>query len=282
MTRSELLISLFDTSGKGLEIGPSFNPLLPKKDGYHVEILDHLSAEGLRAKYGEASVDVSRIEEVDYVSDGGSIARLIGKAGHFDYCVALHVIEHTVDLLGFLLDCQSLLTRDGVLVLAIPDKRFSFDVLRPVSTLGGVLQAHWDGGERHARGKVFDELAYNSLRAGIAAWPPGLKGDLSFFHSVEKVRELAEWLDSKGEFVDIHAWQFTPSSFRLLMHDLATMGFLDLREKNFVDVGWGEFFMTLSTTAAGCEVARMELALRAIDELNAISTREGDAAHPSA
>ena len=96
MDRKERLLFLFDATGIGLEIGPSFNPLLPKRDGYDVETLDHLSAADLREKYKNApNVDLSAIEEVDHLSDGSSILQLIGKPEHYDYIVASHVIEHT-------------------------------------------------------------------------------------------------------------------------------------------------------------------------------------------
>lgn len=96
--RNDLLFSLFNTTGTGLEIRPSFNPLVSKAAGYKVEILDNLSATNLREKYKNApNVDLSKIEEVDYVSDGGSILKLIGKLNHYDYIIASHVIEHTTE-----------------------------------------------------------------------------------------------------------------------------------------------------------------------------------------
>lgn len=271
MNRSELLLSLFDATGTGLEIGPSFNPLLPKAQGYKVDILDHLTADALRAKYRDApGVDLSRIEDVDFVSDGGSIAALVDRPSHYDFCVALHVIEHTTDLLGFLLDCETLLRGDGVLVLAIPDKRYSFDMLRPRSSTGDVLQAHVERHRVHAIGKVFDELAYNCLRGGAIAWPRDAVGELSFFRPPQDARQLFDRLREHNEFIDIHAWQFTPSSFRLIVHDLAELGFIKLRERSFHDVGTGEFFMTLSQAGAGCDVDRMVLAERTIAEEAAI------------
>jgi len=44
MDRNDRIKSMFDTYGFGLEIGPSYNPLLPKAEGYNVEILDYASA----------------------------------------------------------------------------------------------------------------------------------------------------------------------------------------------------------------------------------------------
>ena len=124
MTRTELILSMIDLSGIGLEIGPGYNPLLPKSFGHRVETLDHATAEQIREKYrNDPSVDISRIEEVDFVSDGRSIAEVVSKSGHYDYIVASHVIEHTTDMLGFLKDCQTLLKKTGNLVLAVPDKR---------------------------------------------------------------------------------------------------------------------------------------------------------------
>src|SRR5258706_13446087 len=63
MERKQLLLSLFDLSGVGLEIGPGFDPLVPKSSGRRIETVDHASAAELREKYrNAASVDISRIE----------------------------------------------------------------------------------------------------------------------------------------------------------------------------------------------------------------------------
>lgn len=270
-SRSEILRSMFDFSGRGLEIGPSFNPLLRKSDGYNVQIVDHLSAEGLREKYKNANVDLGRIEEVDYVSDGGPISELVGEPHAFDFCIALHVIEHTVDLIGFLLDCEALLNEDGVLVLAVPDKRFSFDVLRPVCTTGDVVQAHFDGRKRHSLGKMLDEFTYNCLRSGLPAWERANSGELEFFRSIEGARAMFAHVQRNPDFVDIHAWQFTPSSFRLIMHDLGRFGFIQLKEQTFLE-GEGEFYLTLSKRGAGCAEEPIELAKRVVREQAEIVT----------
>jgi predicted SAM-dependent methyltransferase len=266
MNRSEILHSLFDVNGKGIEIGPSFNPLLRKADGYNVEIVDHLSAEDLREKYKDANVDLNMIEDVDYISDGGLISELIDKPHNYDFCIALHVIEHTIDLIGFLRDCQTLLKEKGVLVLAVPDKRFSFDVLRPVCSTGDVIQAYLEGRKSHSIGKMFDELAYNCLRSGQLAWERGHRGELKFFRMLDDARTTFSQIQQSRKFIDIHTWQFTPSSFRLIVHDLNQFDFIQLKEKTFLDVGTGEFYMTLSCDGGGCPEDRLDLARRAMEE----------------
>lgn len=262
---------MFDPSGRGLEIGPSFSPLLPKADGYDVEILDHASAEDLRTKYAPTGVDIDRIEAVDYVWHGGSIAELIDKPQHYDYCVALHVIEHAVDLLGFLVDCQTLLAPDGVLVLAVPDMRFSFDVLRPWTSLGAVVENHLRQPWRHSPGKVLDEMLYNCTRGEWPAWTRDNVGALRFVRDPTEVRALHDWhMSQKDEFLDIHAWQFTPSSFRLLVSDLKLLNYIEFGEAGFHEAE-GEFYITLSRNAASCPVDRLELSKRILTELSRVS-----------
>ena len=135
MGRSETLRSMFVNAGKGLEIGPSHNPLMPKAAGFNVEILDYLDAEGLRRKYAAAGIDVSAVEEVDYIADGRSMTEVIGQRQRYDSIVASHVIEHVPDFVAFLNDCEALLKPGGSLVLAVPDKRccFIFCVRSPQS-----------------------------------------------------------------------------------------------------------------------------------------------------
>lgn len=272
-SRRDRILSLLDLSGLGLEIGPGFNPLLPKSAGHRVETLDHASRDDLVRKYaGAAGVDPSCIEEVDHVSDGASVLATIGQTGRYRYIVASHVIEHTVDMLGFLRDCEALLDPDGVLVLAVPDKRFSFDVLRPLCSTGDVLQAHVDGRVRHTPGRIFDEVAYNALRDGALAWPPHAGGTLSFFRPLSDAKAMFEQVRSDPSFHDIHAWQFTPSSFRLIVNDLHEIGYLGLREQVVHDDMGSEFVVGLSRRGAGPDCARITLAQRVFDELRAVRT----------
>lgn len=67
-TRSETLLGPVPRGGRIIEIGPSFSPIAPKAAGWDAFTLDHLTREGLVAKYtGHNGVDVGRIEKVDYV-----------------------------------------------------------------------------------------------------------------------------------------------------------------------------------------------------------------------
>jgi SAM-dependent methyltransferase len=262
MGRSEIIRSLFDCGGLGLEIGPSHNPLMPKSAGFNVEILDYLDADGLRKKYTYAGQDVSRIEEVDYISDGRPMTEVIGDRNRYDWIIASHVIEHVPDLVAFLADCEALLKPRGSLVLAVPDKRCCFDILRPISTVGQVLQAHIDRRIRPAPGTIFDDLAYARKRNGQIGWALNDKSRLDPVRSIEEARQVFEHASKTTDYLDVHCWVFVPSSFRLILNTLVVLELTRLREQCFRDLD-SEFFVALSTKPSPINTDLGQLALAA-------------------
>ena len=145
---------LVGKSAVGLEFGASYSPVVPKADGYNVYVVDHADQDELRAKYQDHPVDVSRIEPVDAIDDGGERTNLLPDGQLFDYIIASHVFEHLPDPIGFLQRCERSLKEDGKLFLMIPDRRFTFDYFRPVSSTGGLLRAFLEGRTRHDPGNL--------------------------------------------------------------------------------------------------------------------------------
>jgi Methyltransferase domain len=268
MERTAVIRSLFETSGKGLEIGPSYSPIVPKKEGFHVDIVDHLTTEALRAKYqSEPNVDHTCIEDVDYVWDGRPLPEVIGTADRYDYIVASHVIEHMPNMLGFLRDCTTLLTQSGVLVLAVPDKRRCFDVLRPISTTGSVLQAHIENRTRHVAATAFDHVAYFATVGGRGGWEAGTSGAVHLEHTLAFAGQIFDRSVTSDSYYDFHAWTFCPSSFRMILQDLYEIGALELRENKFQTTPHHEFFVTLSRHSVGAYPTREDLLLQVQHEL---------------
>src|SRR5262245_9645324 len=267
MERKQLLLSLINLAGVGLEIGPGFDPAVPKSSRRRIETVDHASAAELREKYrNDAKVDLSRIEEVDYVSDGRPLGELIKKPAHYDYIIASHVIEHMPDMLGFLKDCETLLKEDGVLVLAVPDKRRCFDVFQPLTSTGMVLQAHVERRTRATPGLMFDFIAYNGLRDGRIAWNFEDDQPLKFAHDLDFARYGIDRALPTVAIFDADLWQLTQSSFRLVLNDLYESGHLRLREQFFSETDIFEFFISLSQHGAGSPFDRITLARMTIAE----------------
>lgn len=269
--RRDNLLYFVDTAGKGLEVGPSFSPIAPKSRGYDVEVVDHASAEELRAKYRDRGVDLDAIEEVDHVWTGSPLTELLGDQPRYDYIIASHLVEHLPNLIGFLADCERLLRPNGVLTLAIPDFRACFDVLRGPSTTGDLLQAHHERRSRHAVGAVFDHFATTVRRDGQPSWPLKAEGTLKFAHGFNDAQRMLERARTSPDYIDVHAWRFTPSSFRLLMHDLRALSLVSMHEiGGFLTADGAEFLITLQVCKGDDEDSRLQLAKSALTEWGSI------------
>lgn len=263
-SREAEIRELVDTSGLCLEIGPSYNPLLPKSLGYNTVNVDHADASELRRKYAsEGSVDVSKIEDVDYVWRGEPLSTLIGTA-RFDLVVASHVIEHAPDMLGFLKESEKLLKPEGKLLLVVPDRRRCFDFFRPVSTTGAVLQAHLERRKRHSPGTAFDHIA----NLATLDMPTGREcpKNFSLSHSAIAANKWFENASRSEEYLDFHAWVFTPSSFRLILSDLNAIGHLALREDSLWETPIVEFVTVLSRQGRVCPMDRASLLVACYSE----------------
>ena len=72
--------------------------------------------------------------------------------------------------------------------------------------------------------------------------------------------------DIRTDTHDVHVWRFVPSSFRLILRDLAEIGQIGLRERLFHDSVGNEFYAALSRTAPECPIDRLTLAKQAVAE----------------
>ncbi len=247
-TRAETLLAPVPRGGRIIEIGPMFSPIAPKAAGWNTCTLDHLSREGLVEKYqADPNVDVSRIEEVDFVWTGGALSDAVPAAlhGSLDAFVASHVIEHTPDLIAFLQSAAALLKPEGVVILAVPDKRYCFDCFQALTTTGQVLAAHGEKRVRHDRWLGFDFAAYKALDAGAGCWGQHPLRDLRLSYDLQQARDLSGLMDAAPGYTDLHAWRFTPSSFELLMLELAALGETDWRVERATAAEGCEFFAWL-------------------------------------
>lgn len=267
MDRIEKLLSFINPSGQGIEIGPSHAPIAPKSGGYKVQIIDHLDQEGLRQKYAAHNVDLRKIEPVDFVWRGEPYAELVGKSKHCDWVIASHVIEHAPDLVGFLNECANLLTDSGVLALAIPDKRYCFDHFRPISSLSQIIDHHRQRRTNHSPGCVAEYYLNAISLSGKIGWGAKDTGRIEFIHGYETARSEMTKVESAAELVDIHAWCFTPSSFRLLIHDLNQLGLIGLSENDFFATEGCEFMVALAKDSQRRAVPRSDLLRNVQEEL---------------
>jgi predicted SAM-dependent methyltransferase len=93
---------------------------------------------------------------VDIVDDGERLTCLPDASQ--DFVIANHFLEHCQDPLGALENMFRVLRPGGVLYLAVPDKRFTFDSARSVTSLEHLLEDH-RGGPEQSRRQHFEEWA---------------------------------------------------------------------------------------------------------------------------
>jgi hypothetical protein len=259
MTRREKILPWINTNGVGLEIGPGPYPVLPKRDGYGVEIVDCLPKSQLQEKFKDHKTNVQEIEDVDFIWSGQTYAELTGKTNHYDWIVACHVIEHTPDLIAFLKDCETVLNDRGVLALVVPDKRYCFDHFRPLTGLARVVDCHVSGNRIHSQGTAAEYFMQVVSRGGETAWNQFDSGKFKNIHTWEEAQNGICVIRDSNLLLDLHAWCFVPSSFRLLMNDLYLLGYTQLREVAFYPTEGCEFTVLLGRSGQGPGVSRLEL-----------------------
>ena len=62
-----------------------------------------------------------------------------------DFLIANHVLEHVEDPLRAVASIGRVLRQSGIAFVALPDKRFTFDVEREITTLDHLLRDHEEG-----------------------------------------------------------------------------------------------------------------------------------------
>lgn len=259
MNRKQKILKHISKNGLGLEIGPCHNPIAPKKQGYNVHIIDHASRDELRDKYKNHRVNLKNIEEVDFVWKGQSYLKLTGKPKNYDWIIASHMIEHTPDLIGFLNDCDTILKDDGVISLVVPDKRYCFDHYRPITGISRIIDNHFQSSKLHTPGAVAEYYLNVVSKAGLISWNSSTSGEYSFVHTLEHARTGMEAVNNENAYLDIHAWCFVPHSFRLLIHDLFSLGLIPFQEVEFFSTDGCEFYITLGRVGKGITKSRLEM-----------------------
>ena len=118
--------------GSGLEIGAFEHPAkLP--ENCSVKYCDVITREEAKLLFPE--VNHEDLVNIDYIIDldCGGLERF--KDNSQDFIIINHVIEHIFDPVHALVECFRVLKPNGLLVLSVPDKRFTFDIHRPLTSI---------------------------------------------------------------------------------------------------------------------------------------------------
>lgn len=227
MTRNEKLLEGIDLqAAAGIEIGALDKPIIPPESP-GVFYVDHVDTPGLREKYSDdPKVNVDNLVHVSGVWGEKGLPEIAAPVAPVDFLVASHVIEHVPDLIAWLKEIEAVLKPTGSLRLAVPDRRYSFDLLRTETVLADVLSAHLVGARIPQIRQVIDHAANVANVDLWQAW------DGTLDHSrIEKqypaggAEILARDVLENQTYHDVHCWVFTPLSFAQLMGRMAELGY---------------------------------------------------------
>ncbi|WP_108862019.1 methyltransferase domain-containing protein [Ruegeria sp. Alg231-54] len=200
---------------RGAEIGPLNRPIVRRSDS-DVIYVDHCSTDELRKKYHKEE-DTKDLEHIDLVWSDQPLSRMLGDRQPLDFVVASHVIEHVPDLCGWLHEMHDCLSVGGVLLLIVPDKRFTFDVHRAVSNPQEVREAYKERRRRPSKRLIADHFANVVSADTWRLWDDYTSIDnLEYCHPPEFIDEGLRAFE-RGQYVDVHCWVFTPWHFMRLM-----------------------------------------------------------------
>lgn len=212
-------LSLVPRNAALLEIGPFCTPCF-RRDTHDVRYLDVRTTEELREWARTLSWAVpDKVPDIDYVWQGEPYRTLT--SDRFTALFSSHNIEHQPCLVTHLNEAASLLRSGGKFFLNIPDKRYCFDHFRPETTIADVLDAYLASPTRHVPRSVLGNRLLMTHNDKVAHWrgehgddPRGRTINAAYLRTV---RETLGILQRNSEYIDCHAWQFTPDSFRHLM-----------------------------------------------------------------
>lgn len=262
MDRLSILHRGITKDSLGIEIGPFSSPLVPKAAGFNVLSLDVFETEELKRKAQEVfkipPSEAKRIEPVDLVGSASEISRLAaerGIAGRVDYVLSSHNFEHLPDPVRFLQGCAEILRPGGHVIMAVPDRRYTFDYFRPHSVTGDLLAAYFEKRQRPTAAQVFDGDSLAALWQGDGEELIAFSAahDPARVVACDRLRAAYEtWQGSTRDdtYRDAHCWVFTPASFELVLSDLQFLGLVGLDLESIEGPLGCEFYVRLTKPAS--------------------------------
>lgn len=206
--RKEAVLNRIPLEGDGLELSPGTAPLVDKRES-RVVYCDKFGPEDWPRLYpGGTFVDI------DVVLADRSLDQVFSK-GQFDYIVSSHVVEHIPDFIQFFISANKILRPNGVIVSLLPDKRYTFDVLRQISSVQDIELAHM--AKRISPSDAMVEEFYLNCDMNASAeglWNGTYKPQRS--HTPQDALLHLTKIDPQKK-PDVHCFTFTPQTFRVLI-----------------------------------------------------------------
>jgi SAM-dependent methyltransferase len=205
-----------------LEIGALDYPTYTRPE-HRVWYVDYASTDEL-AKKGEQNPRYARerLVEVDFVSPTPSYSQFI--EGRFDLVIANHVIEHVPDTIRWLQELHAVSAPKGCVFLSIPDKRYTFDIMRRNTTFIDLLRNYDERVQKPTVYQILEHFYYHKSVSATEVWEGTHHDKLDVLRfSVGEALEVAR-KHAAASYADVHCHVFTSESFRGVISPLMELG----------------------------------------------------------
>lgn len=191
----------------GVEMSPGAAPMLDKGrfDVEYLDKVDHMGPSGTYLDGAPVQVDIVL---------GDRLIDEVLEHGRYYYLVSSHVIEHVPDFIQFFKSAARVLVDGGKLLMWVPDKRYTFDLLRTETEIRDIISAHEMKLRNPSRAMVHDFYTYVDFSTSTdAAW----RGDHVPKPTYDPAEAARIALAADLSTVDVHCFAFTPGNMRRLL-----------------------------------------------------------------
>lgn len=204
---------LVETESKvGLEVGPLDRPFVDKSAN-NVFYVDYFDEEQLRRKIrGNKNRNPEAIVNLDYVLGGRNISEVVDRS--FDYIFTSHVLEHLPNLFGWLNDVSKVLNPEGIVFCIVPDCRYCFDIERPNTGLGELIENYSLDRKRPAPRHVFDQHFYHKKVKAASLWSSYFEHKKQVERTFDVHQSYEMFTKAQQSYHDCHVNLFTPDSIK--------------------------------------------------------------------
>lgn len=201
--------------GDGIEIGALHQPLRIPASA-RVKYVDRMKVADLRHHYEELAHET--LVDTDIIDDGEQLTTIGDNTQ--DFVIANHFIEHCQNPIQTLQNIFRVLKPGGVLYLAVPDKRFTFDIDRPCTTIEHIMRDFSEGPEWSKRQHFEEWSRLVNKRAGEEAEKDVrhlLDIDYSIHFHVWRAAELLELVVTAQRLIQFELELFLRNGFENLL-----------------------------------------------------------------
>jgi SAM-dependent methyltransferase len=229
-----------------LEIGALDTPTYTNAECY-IKYLDYAPRTVLAQKgSGNPRYQAGGLVDVDYVCLSPEYSEFISEK--FDLVIANHVIEHIPDTIRWFNEIHRILSPNGKVFLSVPDKRYTFDIIRRNTTFIDLLRNYDNAVKKPDFYHILDHFYYHKSISVKDVWNN---------QHLEKVQQnrfdpesavAVAQKHAKEDYADVHCHVYTSDSFMELMNILIRLKRVDFQMTEITNTEkmQNEFYVVLA------------------------------------